>query len=76
MTPQEVFDYKTTWLSNGGNPVKVHSDLDIEGKYWCRQNIERHQWSFTSYTGVYEHTFHFESKDHADKFSKHFNIDF
>jgi hypothetical protein len=68
MTPQEIFDYKTVWLQKGGYPVKIHSDLDIEGKYWCRQNVERHKWSFTSYTDIYEHTFIFEEEETAKKF--------
>ena len=66
MTPQEQHDHKLKWLP--GYPVRLHSDLDIRGKTWCKRNVERHQWSFTTYTNVYEHTFHFELEEHAEQF--------
>ena len=68
MTPQEQFDYKNNWKP--GVTVRLHSDLDVQGKTWCKRNVERHQWSFTSYTDVYEHTFHFELDEHAQEFAK------
>ena len=68
MTPQEQHDHKLKWLP--GYPVRLHSDLDNLGKAWCRKNIERHQWSFTIYTNVYEHTFHFELEEHATAFAE------
>lgn len=68
MTPQEQHDYKLKWLP--GYPVRLHSDLDVQGKTWCKRNVERHQWSFTTYTNVYEHTFHFELEEHANEFAK------
>lgn len=72
MTPQEVFEYKSRWKSAGGYPVKIHSDLDWRGKDWCRRNLERHQWSFSSYTAVYQHTFWFENFLHAQQFEQEF----
>lgn len=66
MTPLETFDYKRNWLP--GHKVRLHSDLDVQGKDWCRKNLERHQWSMVSWTDVYEHTFHFENEDDADSF--------
>jgi hypothetical protein len=72
MTPQEIFEYKTKWLSAGGHAVKLHSDLDVEGKLWCRRNVERHQWSFIQYTDLYEHTFLFENQDTSKQFEKEF----
>jgi hypothetical protein len=68
MTPQEQHDYKLKWLP--GYPVRLHSDLDVQGKTWCKRNIERHQWSFTTYTNVYEHTFYFELEEHAKLFAE------
>jgi hypothetical protein len=68
MTPQEQHDYKLKWLP--GYPVRLHSDLDVQGKTWCKRNVERHQWSFTTYTNVYEHTFHFELEEHAKLFAE------
>ncbi len=73
MTPQEQFDYKTKWLSAGGHAVKIHSDQDVDGKLWCSRNVERHKWSFASYTDLYEHTFQFEDADTAEKFKAQFN---
>jgi hypothetical protein len=70
MTPQEQFDYKLTWKP--GHIVRLHSDLDTEGKTWCKRNLERHQWSFTTWTASYEHTFHFESEYVSQQFVHEF----
>ena len=72
MTPQESFEYKNRWLSADGHPVRIHSDLDWRGKDWCRKRLERHQWSFSSYTAVYEHTFWFENQEYAQQFEQEF----
>lgn len=69
MTPQEISDYKYIWFPNC-HSVRLHSDLDIDGKDWCRRNLERHQWSMSQYTNFYEHTFHFEDNEVAIEFSK------
>lgn len=68
MTPIEIFEYKNRWKP--GYAVRLHSDLVIEGKNWCRRNCERHQWSMMDYTNVYEHTFHFELEDQGKEFEK------
>jgi len=68
MTPQETFEYKQRWLP--GYAVRLHSDLDWKGKDWCRKRISRESWSMTTWTNVYEHTFHFESEIHANEFAK------
>lgn len=70
MTPQEIHDYKLKWLP--GHVVRLHSDLDWKGKDWCRKQLERHQWSFTSWTYNYEHTFHFEDERVAQNFEIEF----
>ena len=66
MTPQEIHDYKLKWLP--GHTVRLHSDVADRGKTWCRRQLERHQWSFTLWTHVYEHTFHFEDIMAAQNF--------
>jgi hypothetical protein len=68
MTPQEISDYKLRWRNNSFS-VRLHSDLDWKGKGWCRKNLQRHQWSFDSWTDVYEHTFNFEREEDAVSFS-------
>jgi hypothetical protein len=68
LTPQEQFEYKNKWKP--GFTVRLHSDLDTQGKTWCKQNLEPHQWDYTRYTTAYGHTFHFEQKKHATKFAK------
>lgn len=72
MTPQEINDYKTRWLRETDNSVRIHSDLDVEGKDWCRRNVERHQWSFRAWTAIYEHTFYFEDRETKSQFEKEF----
>lgn len=67
-TPQEIFEYKQSWLP--GISVPIHSDLDVQGKTWCRKNLQRYQWSVTTWTAPYEHTFHFENQDAADSFAQ------
>lgn len=71
MTPQEIVDYKMRWLP--GHSVRLHSDLDIAGKDWCRRTLEQHQWSFAKYTNVYEHTFCFEDIRVAQNFEMEFS---
>ena len=73
MTPQEIADYKQQWMSTGdNNPVRLHSDLDTQGKTWCRRQPERQQWSMTTWTDVYEHTFFFEDIRAAQNFEMEF----
>lgn len=67
--PQDIFEYKNSWKP--GYTVPVHSDLDTQCKTWCRKHLQRHQWSMTAWTDVYEHTFHFESQEHAEQFKLH-----
>jgi len=73
MTPQEIFEYKRSWLPSSYD-VTVHSDLDIQCKDWCRKNLNRWEWSCDTYTDVYAHTFHFEhdlqGKEFAGKFDR------
>lgn len=71
-TPQQISEYKQKWMMNGGFPVKLHSDLDIKGKDWCRRNLERWQWKMNTWTNVYEHTFWFEFEDDANDFKETF----
>ena len=70
MSPIEIFEYKNKWKQ--GYTVSVHSDLDWQCKSWCRKFLERHQWSMTQYTDVYEHTFHFEVEEKAQEFKQSF----
>jgi hypothetical protein len=71
MTPQEVSDYKNGWMASGNNnPVRLHSDLAVQGKDWCRRHLDRWQWKMDSYTNVYEHTFFFENEEDADHFAQ------
>lgn len=72
MTPIEIHEYKLKWMQSGAFPVKLHSDLDIRGKEWCRKYLQRTQWSFSLYTGVYEHTFWFEDEKNSNLFKKEF----
>jgi hypothetical protein len=72
MTPQEITDYKRKWKMDSPFIVKVHSDLHIAQKDWCRRNIERHHWSMDTFTAPYEHTFFFEFNAHAVAFKKEF----
>lgn len=67
MTPQEIFEYKQSW-KNRAFEVPFHSDYDWRAKDWCRRNLQRHQWSMTSWTGAYEHTMLFEHLHHAQNF--------
>ena len=72
MTPIEIAEYKQRWKAQDGNPVRVHSDLDVQCKNWCRKNLKRHEWSMTSYTNVYEHTFYFEHLNTSQQFEHEF----
>jgi hypothetical protein len=67
MTPIEIHEYKLKWLP--GYTVAIHSDNTDKGKTWCRRNLSRHEWSMTSWTNVYEHTFCFEKEKDATTFA-------
>ncbi len=69
MTPIEIAEYKQRWMREGGHPVRLHSDVVDKGKTWCRRQLERHQWSMTKWTNVYEHTFYFEDTLAAQNFA-------
>jgi hypothetical protein len=69
MTPQEITDHKRKWKIDNPHVVKVHSDLCIAHKDWCRRNADRHQWSMDSFTAPYENTFFFEFNAHAIAFA-------
>jgi len=69
MKPQEIADYKMNWMRTENNPVRLHSDLDTQGKTWCRLNLQRQQWAMHTWTNVYEHTFYFELAEHAELFA-------
>jgi hypothetical protein len=71
MTPQEIADYKMHWMPR--NPVRIHSDLSDHAKTWCRRQLERHQWSMTTWTAIYEHTFFFENIKAAQNFEMEFS---
>lgn len=71
MTPQEIFEYKQQWKP--GHTVRLHSDVVDRGKTWCKRQLEKHQWSVTTWTDVYEHTFHFEDAATAQHFVMEFN---
>jgi hypothetical protein len=66
MTPSEIFEYKQRWKP--GYTVRLHSDVVDRGKTWCKRQLEKHQWSVTTWTGVYEHTFHFEDSGESVRF--------
>ncbi len=70
MTPQQLDDYKRQWLP--GYVVRLHSDLESQGKDWCRRQCSREEWNFTKHTNVYEHTFQFENFISAQYFEMKF----
>ena len=73
MTPQQICDYKMKWLP--GHIVLTHSDDDCRARIWCKEHTSIEQWKFTPWSAPYEHTFHFESEDLANKFSNHFGLE-
>lgn len=70
MTPQEIFDYKLKW--HPGYMVRIHSDLDWKAKQWCKLTLEPHDVGYTTFTDVYEHTFHFKDIKAAQNFEMEF----
>lgn len=72
MLPLEIVDYKTKWLKDCHNISTFDSDLEFDAKRWCRENLEQQQWDFTKFTGVYEHSIHFETDKFKTEFEKEF----
>ena len=71
MLPIEIFEYKNRWKP--GYTVRLHSDLRMSAKDYCRVQMFQHQWDVSSYTNVYEDTYMFEYKLDADSFAAQFN---
>jgi hypothetical protein len=71
MTPLEIFEYKQRWKSRGYS-VRLHSDLEHQGKEYCKVQMHKQQWDMIKWTDVYEHTFIFEFRQDAEAFKKHF----
>lgn len=61
------------WMRNGGYAVRIHSDLELTARTWCRQNLETHQWAINLWTNVYEHSFYFEMQYHSQLFEQEFS---
>jgi phage-related protein len=72
MTPQEIADYKRAWLMTDSNDVRIHSDLRDQAKDWCKENLNKWEWSWNAYSNVYEDTFLFEDKFASDSFKERF----
>lgn len=72
-TPQEISDYKQSWMRDRSYSVKLHSDLDAQAKTWCRKNLKSWQWAMQKWTDVYEHTFYFEDVAQSEEFEKKWN---
>ena len=70
MTPQQIDDYKRQWMP--GYTVRLHSDLESQGKDWCKRVLAKEQWHFRKWTNVYEHTFQFENIMAAQNFEMEF----
>lgn len=72
-TPDTIKQYKNDWIPTG-YVVKIKSDLDVQGKDWCRHNLDRWMWSMESFTDSTHHTFIFEHEDDADDFAENFDV--
>jgi len=66
MTPIEISEYKLQWKP--GYTVRLHSDLRSQGKDYCKVQMMKQQWDISTYTNVYEDTFHFEYLQDAKMF--------
>lgn len=67
MTPIEIFEYKQKWKP--GYIVRLHSDLRMQGKDYCKIQMMKHQWDIQEFTDVYEDTYLFENRIDADSFT-------
>ena len=73
MTPIEIFEYKMRWKPDGFS-VAFHSDWDIHVKTWLKQ-LDKTEWIWDNWTGVYEHTCLFEDLAVAQAFTKFLDED-
>jgi len=67
LLPVEIFEYKNRWKP--GYTVRLHSDLRMSAKDYCRVQMFQHQWDVAEYSYVYEDTYMFEHKLDADSFA-------
>lgn len=71
MTPIEIFEYKLKWLKESTNTVSFDEFIEYEAKRWCRENLKQHQWDFTTYTDVYQHSITFETVEMMNAFENY-----
>lgn len=70
-TPAQIKEYKESWLMYAFK-VNVDKSLDVQGKVWCRRNVENWNWSFDVNEDFYVFLFHFECD--ANKFKNDLKI--
>lgn len=74
MTPQQIFDYRNSWLP--GYDVVIHSDIGSQASDWCKANLRKEQWQLIKWVDVYAHSMRFETKEVADQFREGMNSEF
>ena len=68
MTPQEITDYKRSWIMASYFQAETHTDLRTECVDWCKANCEQHQWDMKRFTDIYGDTVRFELQEHHSAF--------
>ena len=73
-SPQEIFDYKCQWKPNAYYAV-VERYSDVWAKMWCRNNLDRHQWSFEKFANPDDsHLVLFETESAKNSFENDYNL--
>jgi hypothetical protein len=73
MTPQEIYEYKFTWLRSCTSTIAISEGEELDAKRWCRTHLQPHQWHFVSFTDHYEHSIAFEHEEHLKAFEAAFS---
>jgi len=75
MTPQEIFEHKSKWRSNGWT-CWVDPDADVWTKVWCKRHVPKQSWSFQPYDREDDwHSVSFEFREDYEYFKSSYNIE-
>ena len=70
---EKIAEYKATWKEKA-HTVLTPCNMDVQGKYWCRNNLARWLWSMESFVDNQHHEFMFERISDAEHFAKCFDL--
>jgi len=61
MTPQEIVDYKRSWMMANHYESHIHTDRRSQIVTWLKENLSQETYDLKKFTDVYQDTVRFET---------------